>query len=773
MNKLFVLLVLGLFALNLLSISVHADAKKASDSEHPTVNADLKNEKVPLKTDTEAVQREAEAMSADGFSAAEQKLLREQSQQFNYQAEVNRLMGIIINSLYSTKEIFLRELISNASDALDKIRFVSLTDPAALNTKNELGIRIKIDEKAGTLTISDSGIGMTRQELIDNLGTVAESGTKKWLDNVETTDDKSLIGQFGVGFYSSFLVADTVTVVSKNNKDDQHVWSSSNASSFTVAKDPRGNTLGRGTSITLHIKDDCVEFLSQTTLRNLITKYSQFINFPIYLWTKKDGEKKEEEAPLDEEVDEEEDLDNNTDDNTKKDQQQDDSEEVTGEEYHWELINTVKPLWTRDPKEITEDEYKEFYKSLSRDTDDPLTWTHFKAEGDLEFKAILYIPSEAPANAFQSDATGSSRGMKLYVRRVFITDDFSVVIPKYLSFIKGVVDSDSLPLNVSREILQQDKSLRLMEKKLVRKAIAMIQQIAEDKEKYNDFYDDFKTFIKLGVVDDDYNRNRLAKLLRYSSSSGEDYVSLEDYIARMKDNQKGIFFLGGESKDFIVKSPLLEAVVAKGYEVLYFTDPLDEYLTQAMPEFEGKKLINIAKEGDLDLYENEEEKEEAKKKAEDYKPLTDFLKRKLSGKIIKAVLSNRFTKTPSALVSSGYSYTANMERILRAQALSTGNVDSFMAPKKVLEINPQHPIIQELWRRVQEDEDDLVASDLAEVLYDTAALQSGFHIDDTSSFARRIHRMMKLSLNLQFDDPVEEQTQDKQEQEKDHTHDEL
>jgi len=347
-----------------------------------------------------------------------------------------------------------------------------------------------------------------------------------------------------------------------------------------------------------------------------------------------------------------------------------------------------------------------------------------------------------------------------------------VVVPKYLSFIKGVVDSDSLPLNVSREILQQDKSLRLMEKKLVRKAIAMIQQIAEDKEKYNDFYDDFRTFIKLGVVDDDYNRNRLAKLLRYPSSSGEDHVSLEDYIGRMKENQKGIFFLGGESKDSIVKSPLLETIVAKGYEVLYFTDPLYEYLTQAMPEFEGKKLINIAKEGDLDLYSSEEEKEQAKKDTEDYKPLTDFLKRKLSGKIIKAVLSNRFTKTPSALVSSGYSYTANMERILRAQALSTGSVDSFMAPKKVLEINPKHPIIQELFRRVQEDEDDLVAGDLAEVLYDTAALQSGFHIDDTSGFARRIHRMMKLSLSLNYEDPVDKEEEAAKE-EKEHTHDEL
>jgi len=768
MRTLFVVLVIALFALNLLTINVHANKQQQTDSEHPTVKEDLKNEKVPLKTDTEADKREAEAMSHDGFSAAEHKLIREQAQQYNYQAEVNRLMGIIINSLYSTKEIFLRELISNSSDALDKIRFVALTDPKALETNNELAIRIKIDEKAGTLTISDSGIGMTRQELVDNLGTVAESGTKKWLENIETADDRSLIGQFGVGFYSSFLVADTVTVVSKHNDDDQHVWTSSNAASFSVAKDPRGNTLGRGTSITLHIKDDCVEFLNHNNVKNLITKYSQFINFPIYVWSKKAVEKHEEEAPIEEEeVDEKEDLDSEK----KTEEAAEADKSAPAEEYHWELVNTVKPLWTRDPKEITDEEYKEFYKSLTRDTDEPLTWTHFKAEGDLEFKAILYIPSEAPANAFQNDAN-KMRGIKLYVRRVFITDDFSVVVPKYLSFIKGVVDSDSLPLNVSREILQQDKSLRLMEKKLVRKAIAMIQQIAEDKEKYNDFYDDFRTFIKLGVVDDDYNRNRLAKLLRYPSSSGDDHVSLEDYIGRMKENQKGIFFLGGESKDVIVKSPLLESIVAKGFEVLYFTDPLDEYLTQAMPEFEGKKLINIAKEGDLDLYNSEEEKEQAKKQAEDYKPLTDFLKRKLSGKIIKAVLSNRLTKTPSALVSSGYSYTANMERILRAQALSTGNIDSFMAPKKVLEINPKHPIIQELFRRVQEDEDDVVSDDLAQVLYDTAALQSGFHIDDTSGFARRIHRMMKLSLNLNYEEPADQEETNEAE-EKEHTHDEL
>lgn len=555
-------------------------------------------------------------------------------------------------------------------------------------------------------------------------------------------DTSSLIGQFGVGFYSAFLVADRVTVTSKHNDDAQHIWSSDSNGVFVVGEDPEGNTLGRGTRITLHLKDDAASYLADETLRSLIVRYSEFINFPIYLYT---SHIVKHEIPVEPEEDDMEEAD----DTQEEEDDWEDFEIVEETVWEWELVNDVKPIWTRDISEITDEEYIAFYKgglSKSDDIEDPYSWVHFSAEGELEFKALLYLPREVPDDMFNSGRDHNLRGLRLYVRRVFITDEFDGIIPKYLSFIKGIVDSSSLPLNVSREILQQDKSLRLMEKKIVRKAIAMIQKLAvEDEEGYEDFYDDFRINLKLGVLEDKANQDRLAKLLRFhSSKSGADLVSLDQYIENMKEGQDKIYFLAGENRSTVEKSPLLEKLVSNDYEVLYFTDAIDEYWTQTYNSYEGKRLVNIAKDVDLDLGEDSEEDEQTEEA--EFQPLLDFFKSALKSKVSKVVLSKRLTTTPSALISTAYSYTANMERIQRAQTLG-GGLDPFMASKKVLELNPSHELVKELLSIVNENPDSQVATDMAQLLFDTAALHSGFALDDPSVFAKSIHRMMAMGLN--------------------------
>lgn len=709
------------------------EATFANAEEAPKVDKNVKGEDLGSGTRT-------------GIPLDKLAELAPKAESLGFQAEVSRLMGLIINSLYSNRDVFLRELISNASDALDKIRFESLSDEGALGDIRDLEIRIRPDPENNLLHISDTGVGMTKDELIANLGTIAKSGTKEFLDKVSQGGDAShLIGQFGVGFYSAFLVADEVIVTSKNNNDDQHVWTSDASTSFKVVKDPRGNTLGRGTVITLKLKDDAAEYLEPETIKSLVRKYSEFINFPIYLWASHQESRQvlvEEEDHDEPEEAEEEGLE------VKEEEEEEEKKEpryetVTDTVWAWERLNKVSPIWTRDPKDISDEEYKNFYKSVSKDEEDPLSWAHFKAEGgNLDFKALLFIPSSPPSDAFNTGRT-AARGVKLYVKRVYITDDFDLIIPKYLNFIKGVVDSDDLPLNVSREVLQQNKSLKAMEKKLVRKAIAMIQDLAQEEntERYDEFWEDYKLHIKLGVVEDHTNRPRLSKLLRYYTSSSTDTLrSLDQYIADMREGQDKIYFLAGEDMTKVENSPLTEAVIAKGYEVLYMTDPLDEYVMQHLTSYEGKQFFNLAK-SDLDLGDEDKESEEQ------FKVLTDFLKNALKSKITKAVVSHRLRKTPSAIVASGFGYTPNMERIIKAQALATGS-NTFMSPRKVLEVNPKHPIVQELLRKVQADESDPLATDLAGVLYDTAALHSGFSIEDPAEFANRIHKMIKLSLGL-------------------------
>jgi len=744
--------------IGLLGIILTAGLAQAQedDVETITLDDDIGKSRDGSKTDDEVVAREEEAIKLDGMSVAEMKQLREGAEKHQFQAEVDRMMKLIINSLYKNKEIFLRELISNASDALDKIRFMSVTDKEALHATEELSIKIKADKENNMLHIIDTGIGMTREDMVKNLGTIAKSGTSDFLtklgeasSNQEMTD---LIGQFGVGFYSAFLAADRVIVTSKHNDDDQHIWES-DASSFSVTKDPRGNTLKRGTQISLYMKEEANDYLEQNTIRNLVNKYSQFITFDIYLWDSRTEQVEEVDDEAEESAgDEDEDA------AVEEEAEEKESKKVDKTVWDYVLINDTKPLWTRKSAEIEDDEYNAFYKSFCKDSEDPMARSHFTAEGEVTFKSILFIPQKSPQDMF-SNYGKKIDFIKMYVRRVFITDNFEDMMPKYLSFVKGVVDSDDLPLNVSRETLQQHKLLKVIKKKLVRKTLDMIKKISD--EDYIKFWEEYSTNIKLGVIEDHSNRTRLAKLLRFHSSnsdSDEEQTSLADYLERMKEKQEHIYFMAGTSMAEVKNSPFVERLLKKGYEVLFLTQPVDEYCIQSLPEFEGKKFQNVAKEGlKLDTSEAAKEHKEALK--EEYKDLLEWMKEDaLKDKIEKAVISERLDESPCALVASSYGWSGNMERIMRSQSYQKAkdpNQEYYGSQKRTLEINPRHPLVKKLKGLVEADKEDPTSKDLAQILLETATLRGGYILPDTAGFAGRIERMLRLSMDISLDEAVE------------------
>uniref|UniRef100_A0A8C5MFL9 Endoplasmin n=1 Tax=Leptobrachium leishanense TaxID=445787 RepID=A0A8C5MFL9_9ANUR len=761
-----------LWALSLCCILLAFASVRAEDDDvevDGTVDDDLGKSRDGSRTDDEVVRREEEAIQIDGLNAAQIKELREKSEKFAFQAEVNRMMKLIINSLYKNKEIFLRELISNASDALDKIRLISLTDDAALAANEELTIKIKCDKEKNMLHVTDTGVGMTKEELVKNLGTIAKSGTSEFLSKLTDAQDEGqssseLIGQFGVGFYSAFLVADRVIVTSKHNNGTQHIWES-DSNEFFVTEDPRGDTLGRGTTISLVLKEEAADYLEQDTVKNLVRKYSQFINFPIYVWSSKT---ETVEEPLDEEEAKEA-KDEDTDEEAAVEEEDEEkkpkTKKVEKTVWDWELMNDIKPIWQRPPKEVEEDEYKAFYKSFSKESDDPLAQIHFTAEGEVTFKSILFIPSSAPRGLFDEYGSKRSDFIKLFVRRVFITDDFHDMMPKYLNFVKGVVDSDDLPLNVSRETLQQHKLLKVIRKKLVRKTLDMIKKIAEDK--YTEkFWKEFGTNVKLGVIEDHSNRTRLAKLLRFHSSNHKsEPTSLEQYVERMKEKQDKIYFMAGASRKEVESSPFVERLLKKGYEVIFLIEPVDEYCIQALPEFDGKRFQNVAKEG-LKFDESEKAKEAREALEKEYEPLLNWMKEKsLKDHIEKAVLSQRLTQSPCALVASQYGWSGNMERIMKAQAYQTGkdiSTNYYSSQKKTLELNPRHPLIKDMLRRVKDNEDDQTVADLAVVLLETATLRSGYQLPDTKAYSDRIERMLRLSFDIDLDAKVEEELEEEE-----------
>ncbi|RDX88038.1 Heat shock protein 90-6, mitochondrial, partial [Mucuna pruriens] len=706
-----------------------------SSTNHPNLKRDLLSGKRYESTAAES--------SASSSPPAER---------YEYQAEVSRLMDLIVNSLYSNKEVFLRELISNASDALDKLRFLSVTEPGLSKDAVDFDIRIQADKDNGIITITDTGIGMTRQELVDCLGTIAQSGTAKFLkalkDSKDAGGDNNLIGQFGVGFYSAFLVADRVVVSTKSPKSDkQYVWEGeANASSYTISEetDPE-KLIPRGTRLTLYLKRDDKGFAHPERIQKLVKNYSQFVSFPIYTWQEKGYTK---EVEVDEDT-----AEAKKDDQDEKTEKKKKTKTVVERYWDWELTNETQPIWLRNPKEVTKEEYNEFYKKTFNEYLEPLASSHFTTEGEVEFRSILYVPAFSPSGK-DDMINPKTKNIRLYVKRVFISDDFDgELFPRYLSFVKGVVDSNDLPLNVSREILQESRIVRIMRKRLVRKAFDMILGISmsENREDYEKFWENFGKHLKLGCIEDRENHKRIAPLLRFfSSQSDEELISLDEYVENMKPDQKDIYYIASDSVTSAKNTPFLERLAEKDLEVLFLVDPIDEVAVQNLKSYKEKNFVDISKE-DLDLGDKNEEKEKEMK--QEFGQTCDWIKKRLGDKVASVQISNRLSSSPCVLVSGKFGWSANMERLMKAQTMGDASSLEFMRSRRVFEINPDHSIIRNLDAACKTNPDDEDALRAVDLLYDAALVSSGFTPDNPAQLGGKIYEMMGMALTGKWSTP--------------------
>tara|TARA_B100001093_G_C26851731_1_gene1025461 strand:+ start:1914 stop:4103 length:2190 start_codon:yes stop_codon:yes gene_type:complete len=684
-----------------------------------------------------------------------------ESTEINFDADISQLMNLIINSFYSKKEIFLRELLSNASDALEKIRYESLTDKEVLSSEEELKIRVWVDKESKELVISDTGVGMTRYDIVHCLGTIASSGTKRFLENV-TSKDVEQIGQFGVGFYSSYLVADSVKLYTKHNNDKEYIWESTSDKTYklSVNNSPK---LTRGTEIHLSLKEDEEQYLDINNVKETIKRYTEFISYPIEVLESREIEVEEEEDPEDEDdnVDEnvsekdEPNIEDINEDEVEKQSEVSKKNKVKKTVTEWKVLNDQKPIWSRKPEDVSDDEYKTFYKKISNDYTDAITHKHFHTEGQLELDCLLYIPERPPMDMFEQET--KKKNIKLYVKKVFIMDDCEDLLPEWLKFLKGVVDSNDIPLNVSREILQQNKVIKQIKNTIVKKTIELITELSEDEEKYKKFYDNYGKMIKLGIHEDSKNRDKLIELLRFNSANNsESYITLNKYVENMSEDDKSIYYITGENKEAMSKSPFIERIRAKGNDVLYFTDAIDEYMIQNIKEYKDKKLVDVSKEG------IKFDEEELSKKKDENKNLMEFIKEKLGDKVTEVRVSDRLDKTPCVLVTAEFGWTANMERIMKAQALRNNQMDQFMGARKIMEINPDHKIMKTLRNKLVGSEDNKKqCGDIVLLLFDTTLLNSGFSLEKPSEYANKVNRMIEVGFCDNDDDDHDDDDDEK------------